>query len=240
VEFNPKIAAVVSAIAFILSFLIGLIGPALIGTVVIRAFAFAVVFFVAGAVFSVVFAKFLLPEEEMRDSSGSDSLNGEREGERQAAGANVNLSVGDDDVFQADAPESDENGARLSGGEEGEGAEDSEGEGAPALEDGIDSEGLEQNNEVRYNSRQGEGLADGGDDIPDEPVFIPGIPGIDGPAAAEERGSLASLPEIGTGTVEMTVRKSRGKEIRLEDLGKNVDGKKVAGAIQTLLRKDEG
>jgi hypothetical protein len=222
VEFNPKIAAVVSAIAFILSFLIGLISPALIGTVVIRALVFGVVFFVAGAVFSVVFAKFLLPQEGKRGSPESDSLNGE--GERQAVGANVDLSVGDDD---------------------------SEGDGVRASGDGVDSEGLEQNNEVRYNTRQGEGLADsgfngdeeggGGDDILDEPVFIPGIPGIDGPEAAEEeRESLTSLPEIGTGTVEMSVRKGRGKEIRLDDLGKNVDGKKVAGAIQTLLRKDEG
>jgi hypothetical protein len=89
---------------------------------------------------------------------------------------------------------------------------------------------LEQNNDTGYTEKENTGFSLNASD------FVPGIPGVDESASASESSSSVQIEE---GTVDMSVSKSPGKNIEMSDLGKDVDGKKVARAIQTLLKKDD-
>ena len=123
----------------------------------------------------------------------------------------------------------------------------------------LDSGGLAQNTDYSYNKvgsvvnpvgsesappkvanplKDAEaGAPDGG--ITDFNGFIPGMPGVEsvfpkGTEGSPRGESGGGEGKITVGTVEMSVEKPK-QEV---DLGKYKDGKKMAGAIQTMLKKD--
>jgi hypothetical protein len=215
VEFDLKIAGAAAVTAFVLSFLIGLISGTTLGMIFIRALVFGIIFFVLGALISVFYQKTL-----SGDASGKNPASVAPE-----SGGNIDISVGDGDFpeetddFANDSPE---NGP-----------------------DDAESLGLEQNNDSLYNS-DGEGIddtasqvanADGSIDT-DMGGFISGMPGIDSPPVKEQE-ALDSPPDR-LGTVEMSLEGKPRRDIQMSDFGRDADGKKIAGAIQIMLKKDEG
>jgi hypothetical protein len=229
VEFDPKVAAISALVAFVFSFILGLICGVGFGTVIMRAFMFAFAFFLLGAIFNVVFDKFLANKDDF-DSDDMDEKVGRK-------GANVDLSVGDDVIFSSPVDLDDGEGGAF--GNDASAGSDGEREAFY----GDANAGLEQNGDIAYNGEQGSSFvadsrnaAQGGakrDNADmDLSTFIPGMPVSGGMDGANDAMS--------TGTVEMSVAKRPSKDIKLSDLGKNVDGEKVANAIHTLLKKDEG
>jgi cytoskeletal protein RodZ len=215
VDFDFKIAGATAGIAFILSFLIGLISGSTIGMIFIRALVFGIVFFVLGALISVLYQKAL-----------SDAQSGENPPlSVPESGVHVDLSVGEEEESADDGAISDESQKNT------------------VLK--TQSEGLEQNNEIAYNPKgqdfapavPAEARADGGIDM-DMGDFIPGMPGMER-AGAEAPAASVARPEL-LGTVEMSVGDKPQRDVQLSDFGKDADGKKIAGAIQTMLNKDEG
>ena len=118
----------------------------------------------------------------------------------------------------------------------------------------LDSGGLAQNTDYSYNKVGSFVNSVGSESAPPKVVktgesngvgtdfneFIPGMPGVksvfpQGTEANLEDESSEEAGKITVGTVEMSVEKPK-QEV---DLGKYKDGKKMAGAIQTMLKKDK-
>jgi hypothetical protein len=242
------LAGIVAGGAFLISFILGLFGRAPLLTVFLRALAFSGCFFgiVAGIYF--LYNKFLLPvetDEEKPDDTGR-------------TGHNIDYTLSDDDSWLSSFY-GGENGAHediskiIDGG-----AEDiqdvrnrAEAVGANAFAENPktgaseDLPGvLEQSNDNGYsvdrdspppNDEAGVSAGDGyGMNMS---VLVPGIPGIED-GGYSQAAATQGLPDsvINEGTVDMSVDRRAGKP----DLGFSVDGKKMAGAIQTLLKKDLG
>ncbi|MDR3325468.1 MAG: hypothetical protein LBS82_05760 [Spirochaetaceae bacterium] len=218
VDFDPKVAGVAAGIAFVLSFLIGLLSGSALGMIFVRALVFALVFFVLGAVVSVVFGK-MLSNARPGEGAGAGAA-------PEESGGNVDFSVDGDDVFPPYAEIERE--SRAESVDEPFESRDY----APARN--SRSAGLAQNNGFQYSS----GEADAGGDV--EPGgFIPGLPGIDAVSPRLGREPPASR-SAALGTVEMSVGGKPKRDVQLSDFGRDADGKKIAGAIQTMLKKDEG
>jgi hypothetical protein len=119
---------------------------------------------------------------------------------------------------------------------------------------GASSGGLEQNTDSSYNkfgsvvtpasedspSPQKRGAAGAAGAFTDFSNFVPGMPGLEGVYSADSGNKTSGSDSSGgqnrlmAGTVEMSIEKPK-KEI---DFG-NHDGKKMAGAIQTMLKRDD-
>jgi hypothetical protein len=225
------VAGITAGGAFLLSFIFSLLGSAIFQTALTRALIFAGLFFglVAGIYF--LYDKFLQPKE----GGGKDE---------NQTGQNVDYSVGDGiDWTNGNTTDngvpgnvSNLNGADVSPIEELEELGDDGHSGAT-----HDSGGLEQidnnkysNERVLTESEKADASSQKGYSV-DMSAFTPeDVPKSGKPAGPERRDTPGGA--LREGTVDMSVERRSGKT----ELGFEVDGKKIAGAIQTLLKKDEG
>jgi hypothetical protein len=233
------VAAIVAGGATLLSLVLGLLRHVPFLVALVRALLFGGIFFGIIAAIYFLFNKFLAtpgnPEKVTPDGEAAAS------GADDQLGQNFDYSVGDGD-------EGDIEVQPLEDGE-GEGVlpldpdDQGEEEGGPA-ETEESFEGLEQNVDSGYTGDEGSLLPhestgdEAGIDM-NMGAFIPGMPGVsdddDGPSGSESVFSPRAS-RGGAGTVDMSVEK---KADRAAKFGKDFDGKKMAGAIQTLLKKDE-
>jgi hypothetical protein len=239
--FNPILAGIISGGAFLVSFIMGLFGRTPILTVFLRALVFSGCFFglVAGIYF--LYNKFLLPSET--DEEETEATAGQ-------SGQNIDYVLGDDDdwlnrldnIENGDAPEVL---SEIAGGDTEE-VQDAQSEAEPFVEDafavGETTGVLAQSNDKGYSvdgdsllsQKKAGAFSEDGYDM-NMSVFIPGTPSTeDGGYPQGKAVSSSPNPLMSEGTVDMSVERRAGKR----DLGFDVDGKKMAGAIQSLLKKD--
>ncbi|GHU39987.1 hypothetical protein FACS1894190_06280 [Spirochaetia bacterium] len=220
--YNIKVTAIAAGGAFLLSILLGLIGHSGFLMAFLKALIFGGAFF--GLILGICFLynKFLIPQEDTKKTEGA------------SVGSNLDLTVGDDlpeDDF-GDYFSTDQNESQSDDPDEPEELEELEAEDSP----------LDQNIKEDYNRGSVDvaspNAAPSNEGMMDMGAFIPGIPGI-GNDSDDEPDIPRAIPErrINDGTVEMSMGKRPEKTI---DFGPDADGKKMAGAIQTLLKKDEG
>jgi hypothetical protein len=221
-------AGIVAGGAFLVSFTFGIFGRTPVYMALTRALIFSGVFFgiVAGIYF--IFNKFLQPMELPPDKTNYDD---------GQLGQNIDFSLGDEDgLTDADAAPPDT--ASL---EELQSVDMEEGsEGIPVVDSSAGV--LEQISNNVYSKSGSSSLPQAAADSAvdgynmDMGAFVPGIPGIDG-NGAQKMSDYADSPDLmgAGGVVEMSVERNSEKDPRLTG-----DAKKMAGAIQTLLKKDDG
>ncbi|GMO26920.1 MAG: hypothetical protein Ta2F_02510 [Termitinemataceae bacterium] len=245
---DPKLAGIIAAGTFLLSFLLGLIGRSTFTVSLLRGLIFAVAFFGIAAGVQYVFKKFLLKDADS-DSEENDA--------DDLLGKNVDVDVGDD--FSIDLGPDDTDDIAFTDEQEelaAEGTDEAEQEAPPAetltddsyveeFED-VDSfpdsegKGLDQNTKNVYDDTGGVITFPQKKDDLDIGDFIPGLPGLDSSnssyikTSASSSDSKGSEYDMDNGMVEMSMGKYSGNKLDFE-----VDGKKAAGAIQTLLKKDD-
>ncbi|GHT49651.1 hypothetical protein FACS1894102_4560 [Spirochaetia bacterium] len=249
---NPKLAGIVAGFAFALSFLLGVINKTSFGVSLLRALIFAIIFFGIAAGIELLYKKFLEPDISGGTGGLGDDL-----------GSNVDISLGDDlgaangdaayfSIDDIDAPPANSGDANDAGELETlDGAEETgtvlgtqgqpENDGVAELE-ALDSaqelteldEGLDQNSKKVYHNIGStiSGKSSGADSL-NIGSFVPGLVAVD---VAPRKAAVAAKTEydMDSGTVEMSIAGNGDGEPDFK-----VDGKKAAGAIQTLLSKDE-
>jgi hypothetical protein len=250
------LTGIVAGGAFLVSFIISLCVRTPFLYAVLRSLCFAGVFFgiIAGIYF--LYNKFLSPQATERFESEDNG----------ASGHNVDYSVGDDDawpkdaggaksMFGVDAPETS-----AGNRDEGDIYEPLD-ELEPANEDypylpgapienisgggsGIDHGVLEQNGNEGYDKNEVSALtanASGGSDRgydTDMGAFIPGMVAA-GDGERQKTGAALYMPGpalANEGPVRLSVDNNSGRTAPVFDF----DKQKMATAIQTLLKKDEG
>jgi len=222
VEIHPKIAIFTAGGAFLLSLLLSLISGAPLFLCFLRALIFAVIFYIlAAAVFNLCFDT--LPEDT--DSPAREVKPGET----------INISLGGNIPDFAD---DDSEPEKMTG------TDGARGNGQAGKEDNAPDRGLEQKEKPDYNSGSSSPLADGtdGNDLDsDKPEFVSGMPGIE--SAGMDGGDFGKDQPAVKGSLDgdfnMSVGKLPDKNIELSDLGPDINSKKVADAIHTLLIKDK-
>jgi hypothetical protein len=251
--FNPVLAGIVAGGTFLISLIFGMSGRSTLFISLVKAFIFGGVFFGLAAVIYFVFNKFLMPEgKEVNKGEGNGTL-----------GHNIDYSVGDDnldwaenddgildDISKLSAEDALNNKSGMSEESSGYPSEDRE---ILYDEDPLEisaaglnsaSEGVEQNNNNEY-SKSGDLARPVNGDASSNDVYSMAMNAagtnmdVSDDAApkkvrSEPRASLSKLAR--DGMVDMSVERRSGTPAP----GFELDGKKVAGAIQTLLKKDEG
>jgi hypothetical protein len=232
--FDLKPGIIASAVAFTLSFLIGIVSGAGFLTVLIRALVFAVVFFGLVLLASYLIRTFmpdLMPGGEETDSDqglDNDGLAMDRAG--LAPGARVDVSVGDDDVDDDLAP-------FLDSAEQGR--------------DNANAVGMDQQGEDGYT---GKGLV-GSERQSEAGSTVEAVTGdatVDVPAKPPELiGDVDALPPLDTFAdsfvspigVEEGEGSSRPPSSSSSSAGSGAGGdfkaKEMAMAIQTILKRDQ-
>jgi hypothetical protein len=236
------VSFIISGGIFLVSLIVGLLGGALFFAALLRALIFAGIFFGLTAGIYYMWNKFMQPGETADTGSGP------------AIGRNIDYTVDDDALFGI---RTDEN---LPPGNASAGAEDGASGGLDALltadmggdkvaEPGADREVLEQNGDNVYIDNSvpvaetpaaAKVAADYAFDI-DMSGFTPAMPALGGGWEADKKVSPSEAEESqmgpGAGIVDMSVTRKSGIKL---DMYTNADGKEMAGAIRTLLKKDEG
>jgi hypothetical protein len=220
--FNIRVSTFAAGVAFLLSFLAGVISGAVFPVVLLRALIFAVFFFVLAGGIHILIRKFL-PE----------LLAGEEGEEADPAGSHVDISL-----------EDPENGVTA-------GFFDVEGTETPGLADRESPEngmGLDQNGEDDYTDK-GEGGAnspDFGGGTPEGPAL--GEP----PALPLDSGAVDVLPDLdsieGTFTsskaeaveesTDYTPARSPAAKGKTNNAGGEFNPKDLASALQTILKRE--
>jgi hypothetical protein len=235
---NFRVAFIISGGVFFVSFVTGLLGGAVFLTALLRALVFAVVFFGIVAGIYCLYNKFLLPDE----SSG---------GGPPALGRNVDYTVDDGYDWLSTQEGADENLTPASGTDSVTGQPEGEESGDAAEPFGLpadeDRRALEQSRDNIYTDNKapvpekpsaGSAGSDGYAFDIDMSGFMPDAPmfnvGRDGGKAVP---SGAPEWQAEAGVVDMSVARRPDAKA---DLYSGIDGKKMAGAIKTLLKKDEG
>jgi hypothetical protein len=240
---NLRAAFIISGGVFLVSLITGLFGGAAFVTALLRALIFAGVFFGITAGIYYLWNKFLQPGETA-DLGGNVP----------APGGNVDYTVDDDWLGM---PESaDENIPPENVSAEADGGGSDGGLEPPFMEDSggserlheppedADGEVLEQNGDNVYiDSRvpvAGKAAADYAFDM-NMSDFMPAVPAVGGGWEADIAVPLSKAERPQTapdaGMVDISVARGSGNEL---DAYTDADGKKMAGAIRNLLKKDEG
>lgn len=233
---DPKMAGICAAAAFLLSCILGLASHATLVIIIVRALIFAIVFFGLVSGIQYLYNRFLA------DAGSAAPFDAD-------FGHTVDVSVGDDEAppppFNGASPltggsgsEEDPNDANLE-----ELTEDTEevgdiddidnfdmpDDGIEELEEIDDDAGgvLDQNTKGVYDKR-GNGLSVNIGD------FVPSLLGNNEEDPPLEKPKPTEF-SMNVGTVEMSMAQKSGNNT---DFG-NIDGRKAAGAIQTILKKDE-
>jgi hypothetical protein len=249
--FNPVVAGITAGGAFLISFVFGLFGRADLPLALMRALIFAGLFFGLAAGIYFLYEKFLQPEASPEKDNGQLGQNVD-----YSVGDNIEWS-GDDNRTLGDMPIL-ESGGETAPPVEGEysrsmPADDSLSSNAGTNDTGVEelipedsygtsnaSGGVEQNDNNKYSESGGLALRENAAPFSGEgysvnmndftPVTARSSESMEGKRSSAKDGASRR------GTVDMSVERKLGKE----DLGFEFDGKKIAGAIQTLLKKDEG
>jgi hypothetical protein len=243
--FSPA-AAIAAGGAFLISLIMSLLSLTPFFAALLRALFFGGVFFGVTTGIYFIYNKFLLPADAENTGKTEDS---------SALGQNIDYTIDDNSEWLAmpeDSPEySGENipPEDISGGIDDTRVDEYGGEHIEEAPSGMGEasapEALEQNADYVYN--KDEGLAqpakvkehvssEYGFDM-DMSDFVAGSSAFDGgeyPAMADAH----TTPYLGRngGTVDMSVARKPGEA----NINFDVDGKKMAGTIRTLLKKDEG
>jgi hypothetical protein len=234
------LAGTVAGGAFLVSFIIGVFGGGPLLGVFLRALVFSGCFFglVAGIYF--LYNKFLLPvetdEEEEPETAGQ-------------VGQNIDYFLGDDDDWLGSLDNAGEDNSKTIEGyteENGVAAIETNaftGELNPAVSEesaGVLAQSSDNGYSERGDSllpRKKAGVFSDDNYSMDMSAFVSGMPGIEDDGAPRREAATSSPGSMmNEGTVDMSVERRSGKP----DLGFDVDGKKMAGAIQSLLKKDLG
>jgi hypothetical protein len=243
VTFNVKIAGIAAGSAFVLSFLLSLISGTAIGTVFLKAFIFAVVFFVLAAIANAVFQQWF-----------SNSAPAQKQGDTAARGEKLDISVGDNefplslnDIYTLDSGDPDKNSNTTDFTDENESVDHPHGDDFYEESETPDKAfpaGLEQNNNSPYNMPNSSISDAEFDESAEHDIdtemddFIPGLPGMNN-ALSKERESPVARTAFSDNVI-IPVEQDTKRSINLKNLGKDLDSKKAAGAIQNLLKKDKG
>lgn len=247
--FNPMLAGIIAGGTFLVSFILGLVGRTPLLTAFFRALAFSGCFFGIVAVIYFLYNKFLLTDETDEEEPVDTSR----------IGQNIDYSLSDNDdwINSLDDIESEgmsEDVSKISGGNVDK-PQDILGGAEPGMEYAFTGEEkiaalgetpgvLAQSNDNGYSvdgdsvlpQKNAGAFSEGGYDM-NMSAFIAGIPGVEDDGSPQgEAMSSSSGTMMNEGTVDMSVERRAGKP----DFGFDVDGKKMAGAIQTLLKKDLG
>jgi hypothetical protein len=243
--YNYRAAFIISGGVCLVSLIIGLLGGAFFFAALLRALVFAGVFFGLTAGIHYLWNKFMQPSETADTGSAP------------VIGRNIDYTVTDDDLFGIQVDEI------LPPGNASAETEDSASGGLEALltadtggyetvePAGASGEALEQNGDNVYIDNRAPAAetptaakvaADYAFDI-DMSGFTPAMPSLGGGWEADKTvsppggadGSQTTNPDAGI--VDMSVTRKSGTKL---DMYTNADGKEMAGAIKTLLRKDEG
>jgi hypothetical protein len=246
------LAGIIAGGAFLVSFILGLFGKTPFLTVLLRAAAFSGCFFgiVAGIYF--LYNKFLL----------SDETDEEEPVDRRPIGQNIDYSLSDDNDWLNSLEDSGtertpEDVSNIGGGDVEEPQDIQSSAERSVMEDAFTGEeettALKETPGVLAQSNDNGYSVDGDGDslLPqkkagafsqdgynmDMSVFVAGAPGTEDDSDPQKEATSSSPgPMMNEGTVDMSVERRTGKP----DLGFDVDGKKMAGAIQSLLKKDLG
>jgi hypothetical protein len=253
--------------AFLISLIFGLLGKAGFLISLVRALIFAGLFFVLVVGIYYIYDKFLQPADKITDDDTDDLLG---QNVDYSVGDDVDRADNDsdipDDILGLDYTLEDPADIPFEGLELHEGTADSIKSPAAGLtgirspnavsseaSDETASKGLEQIDSTGYSKNRDlaqpikaiapiKAAASKNEDYDvDMDVFVPYEPADygDGEPANifQSKHTVSEDSSLRKGTVDMSVeRKSGKKELNFD----NIDGKQVAGAIQTLLRKDEG
>ena len=231
--FNPKISGIAAGIAFILSFLVGLISGSQFAAVLIRALIFGIVFFLLASVAYWLVTQFI-PELLDRPSPEPSEIN---DSEVAYPGSRVDISVD-----SQDDPPAVQNG--------GSGPEmENFGGNSGNAQDNISGQGMDQKPEDDYNKGE-EGYDPGSSQNPAE---FAAVPSGDGP------GQVDVLPDMESMSGFFTPSEEPGEEsevIGMEDdfpsasapvssrkkntgASEDFNVQEMASAIQTILKRDQ-
>lgn len=226
--FDPKISGIAAAVAFVISFLIGLISGVSFWVLLLRAFLMGVLFFVLSGLAYWLITQYL-PElmQTGRGTEASPSL--EEEGPPPGSRVNITLEGEGEELSPL---------ATVSAEEEGD-EEMLSPEGSPNPEKALD-----QMEEGEY-TKQGVVVSEMADAGPREepmPALPPGI--IDDVDELPDLESMAdSFITPGVEEEEETSgsfrQESSGKGAKGKGVSDSFDPKEMAMAIQTLLKKDQ-
>jgi hypothetical protein len=240
---NLRAAFIISGGVFLVSLITGLLGGAVFVTALLRALIFASVFFGITAGIYYLWNEFLQPGETA-----------DLGGDMPAIGGNVDYTVDDDWLGMRDSADENIPPENVSAGADG--VEADGGLEPPFMADSGGSAGLHEPPE----DADGEVLAQNGDNVyidsrvpaadkaaadyafdMDMSDFMPAVPVIGGGREADRMvpQSVAERPQTApdAGMVDISVARGSGNEL---DAYTDADGKKMAGAIRNLLKKDEG
>ncbi|GHV83874.1 hypothetical protein AGMMS50212_12140 [Spirochaetia bacterium] len=221
--FNPMVSAVIAACVFAFSFTLGLVSRSGFFISFFRALFFGALFFGIIVGIYYVFNKFLNTSTEKEAEEGAFEDEDEDENAEPEMGGQIDVSIGDED--QEDGLEGDSKSGTENSFIPGKHIK------PPILEELVPHPSpLDQNNGNVYTGVEKE--SDSGSEDMDMNVFLGG--NDDGENEVKE--TPKSKRNESDGVVNMSVGHKPSKTV---DLGPNVDGKKMAGAIQTMLRKDE-
>jgi hypothetical protein len=217
--FNPKISGTFAGLGFVVSFLIGLVAGAQFPLILLRALIFAAVFFaLASAGYGAI--QLYLPELFAKDSDKVPIL-----------GAQVDISVGDDDEAGGISLESGSLGDDLNEflenpGNSGGDALDQTGEDIYTEKGAVD--------EIQEDSKPA---------LPEDLGFPPGdadsvdmLPDLDSMSGAFNSGPVSSGGEAaGSGSPASPFGGGQSKKPGLDE---NFNVKEMASAIQTILKRE--
>ncbi|MDR2490924.1 MAG: hypothetical protein LBD20_05925 [Spirochaetaceae bacterium] len=260
-----RTGGILAAGAFIISFILGLISGAAFFLIMLRALVFAALFFGIGFGLNYLTKNMLSFSDtgssgRIVDISVGDGM--VMQGSEASAGESALNGTGDatpddgsiDDISILFNGEDTADAASATS-DFMESTPNITDKAPPISEDTmLDNGGLAQNGDYSYNKTGSIINPAGSESAPPQVAktdeingvgtdfnnFIPGMPGVNsvfpqstGDNSEDESGGGEG--KITVGTVEMSVEKPK-QEV---DLGKYKDGKKMAGAIQTMLKKDK-
>lgn len=215
--FDPKISAIAAGVAFILSFLFGLLAGATFVIVLIRAFGFALLFFMLSGVAYWLITQYI---PELLDSSG----NGASEVPIPPdMGTRVNISVEDE------TPPSDSLSAQFVKDDLEE-------------DEFISEKALDQNNEDGYTKKEEDTVQTEStvESSPSPALPVGVIDDVDELPDLEGMSDAFVMPLSGDSESEVTSTRAAVSSPRSKGSSSaSFDPKEMAMAIQTILKRDQ-
>jgi hypothetical protein len=217
--FNPKLSGIFAGAGFILSLLVGLVAGAHFPLILIRAFIFAAVFFaLASALYGAI--HLYLPDLFAGDSGNAPAL-----------GAQVDISVGDDDAAEGISLESRSLGDDLhdfleNPGNSGGDTLDHAGEAV------YTGEGEEFQGPSQAALPEGPGYSPGDVDSVDTLPDLDSISGAFNSASIPAGGDASGTPSPASSFGGM------GGQVITKGLGEKFNVKEMVSAIETILKRE--
>ena len=224
--FNFKISGIVAGSAFALSFLIGLFSGSGLFVPLIRAFIFAVLFFVLSSLIFWLLAQFM---PELLNAPEDDDLG------LSVSGSRVDISVGSEGITGSFPSDNSENVDDIAG--------------RPSVPAKSASIPLDQEENTGYNA---DGEVVGELEDADDEIFVRSS-SVSKPARAGSADILPDIDSMSESTSEDAVEMADSADIgfdsseprrpksssRKSEMSGDFDPKELAQAIQTVLKRDD-